>query len=155
MKRAIYSDITADSKPSKEKETMRVTKRENLPPTQLIHLTPDSSCYENQKESKMKKPLKRSVIAQIDDADFGDCTATGYSWILYTDGSVAAVYHSRWQGSRSGARFATGPGYVPVAPDVDADEDNDHEARPTSAVQGLDPECDDGWRQTRRGWIVQ
>lgn len=100
-------------------------------------------------------PTSRKILAQYDDADFRDMTATGYRWTLYGDGRVTAEYHSRWQGSRDGARWTTEPGYVDLD-DLDEDDgDNDALALLTSATETTRPAGDPAYRSTRRGHLVR
>ena len=95
------------------------------------------------------------ILATLDTADFNDCVTTGYRFALYSDGHLSATYHTRWQGSRDGARYITDPVYVDVST-IDADDpDRDALAILTSAVQDVQPSDARGWRQVRRGWIVR
>lgn len=96
-----------------------------------------------------------NILATLDTANFADCTKTGYTFTLYSDGHLSAEYHSRWHGSRTGARYITDPGYVDVSAIVDGNPDTDALAKLTSAVQGVSPSEDSAWRQTRRGYIVR
>lgn len=109
----------------------------------------------DQATEEAAKPGPNDVLATIDDANFSDCTSVGYSWTLYGDGRVAAVYNSRWQGSTDGARYVTDAGWVDLD-DMDAD-DPDHNAHAllTLAIDGVDPTDGIGFRCTRRGWVVR
>lgn len=95
------------------------------------------------------------ALATIDTADFRDCVNTGYTFTLYSDGHLSAEYHSRWQGSRDGARYVTNPGHVDVSEIEDGNPDKDAEALLTMAVQHVQPSEDRDWRQTRRGTVVR
>lgn len=113
--------------------------------------------------------LSRKVLAIVDTADFRDCTSTGYRYTLYADGHVAAEYHSRWQGSRDGARYITDSGAVDLSDLDESNPDTDAEALLTSWIgigdDGIveDPvgelRGDRGnsrtWRQTRSGHVVR
>lgn len=102
----------------------------------------------------------RTIIATVDTADFSDCVKTGYRFCLYGDGHVSAEYHSRWQGSRDGARYVTSAGVVDVSSLKD-DVDGDAEAVLTAWIVDEEPAEDVAqggkwakWRQTRRGYVV-
>lgn len=95
------------------------------------------------------------ILATFDTADFSDCVNTGYTFCLYDDGHLSAEYCTSYQGGRNGVRFVTGPGHVDVSKIVEDDIDRDAEAMLTSAVQGVDPSHEAGWRQTRRGHVIR
>ena len=99
--------------------------------------------------------MSRKIIATLDTANFNDCTARGYSWTLYADGRLAAEYHSRWQGTRDGARWTTDADAVDLSGLDPDDPDNDALARLTAAVEDLEPEYDSRFRQTRKGHLVR
>ena len=101
----------------------------------------------------------RKVLATHDTADFGDCVNTGYHFTLYGDGRVAADYHSRWQGSRDGARFTTAVGAVDLAY---LDDWEDATALLAWWVASNTPPQEDiaccgggTWRQIRTGHLVR
>lgn len=94
------------------------------------------------------------IIATIDTADFSDCVNTGWRFTLYSDGHVAAESVSRWQGSRSGERYITNPGFVNLK-NLGEGPDFDAEAKLTEAMQDIDPEEDRSFRQTRIGYIIR
>lgn len=98
--------------------------------------------------------MNNKVLAKLDTNDFRDATKTGYTFTLFGDGRVSAEYHSRWQGSRDGARYTTDVGYVDLSVMDPANPDSDAEALLTMAVQHAQPSEDREWRQTRRGHIV-
>lgn len=56
--------------------------------------------------------LSRKCLAEFCDYDMFDCTKSGHTWKLWADGHVTAEYNSRWQGSRTGKRYSSGPNYV-------------------------------------------
>lgn len=96
------------------------------------------------------------ILATLDTADFRDCIATGYTFNLYSDGHLSAEYHTRWQGSRNGARYITAPGHVEVAEIVEGNPDADALAQLTMAVADIvSPDEESDWRQTRRGYIIR
>lgn len=95
------------------------------------------------------------ILATLDTADFSDCVNSGYTFTLYSDGHLSAEYRTRWQGSRSGARYITNPGHVDVSEIADGNPDTDALAKLTSAVQDVSPSEDSAWRQTRRGYFVR
>lgn len=82
-------------------------------------------------------------------------TSTGYDWTLYEDGHLSCTSRSRWQGDRDNARYVTKPQFVDVRQIDDADPDNDAEATITQLAHSLCPSTDPGFRQTRRGVLVQ
>ena len=103
----------------------------------------------------MNAVTSRKVLATIDDVDFNDMAATGYTWTLYADGRVSAEWHSRWQGSRDGTRYTTNEGYVDVDRINEDDPDYTAESFLTVATMGIHLDFDDDFRLTRRGAIVQ
>lgn len=94
------------------------------------------------------------TLATLTTYDPADCTSTGWQYSLYSDGHVSAESHSRWTGTRTGARYVTGPGHVDLG-NIDANPDTDALARLTMAVQHVHPPEDRDWRQTRRGFLVR
>ena len=102
-----------------------------------------------------KQIKNMKILATLDTADFNDCVNTGYRFNLYSDGHLAATYRTRWQGSCDCPRYITDPAYVDVSTIDASDDDHDALALLTSAVQGVQPSDDAGWRQVRRGWIVR
>lgn len=86
--------------------------------------------------------------ATIRTYDTNDCTATGYRFDLYPNGRISATSRSRWQGSRTGERYITAPGYVDetILPGANG------EAILKDATRYSDPTQ---WRQVKRGWIVR
>lgn len=103
----------------------------------------------------MQEFMSRKKLATIVEYEPNDITTTGYEYTLYADGHVAAQFRSRWQGSRSGTRYVTKPGFVDVN-DIDHDDpDNDAEANLTMLAQSLDPTEDEEWHMTRRGYVIQ
>lgn len=104
---------------------------------------------------KSNQNMNNKVLAKLDTNNFRDAVNTGYTFTLYADGRVSALYHSRWQGSRDGARYTTDPGYVDLSSLDESDPDSDAEALLTMAVQHVQPSEDREWRQTRRGHIVK
>lgn len=113
--------------------------------------------------------LSRKAIAELSTRNPQDCTSTGYDFTLYADGHVSAVYRSRWQGSRDGARYITDAGAVDLSDWDEADPDSDAEAL-LAGWLGIGPdgiiedpiEEERGergnqrtWRRTRAGVLVQ
>lgn len=92
----------------------------------------------------------RKILATLPTYDRYECTSAGYELTLYADGRVAAESHSRWQGSTTGARWTTEPGYV--------DDLADPAAQLVAIAQMIDIgeiEIWRQWRQTRRGVTVR
>ena len=102
------------------------------------------------------KPHPHTAIATVDDANFDDCTKTGYRWQLYGDGHVVATYNSRWQGSTDGARYVTEAGWVDLSELDESDPDKNAEALLTLAIADIDPSDPiSDFRCTRRGTVVR
>ncbi|MDE2105880.1 MAG: hypothetical protein KGL39_52140 [Patescibacteria group bacterium] len=114
-----------------------------------------TSAGEAPRPDSPKQTKQMKIIATLDTADFRDCVNTGYTFVLYSDGHLSAEYHSRWQGSRDGARYVTRPGEVDLSKLDPADPDRDAEACLTAAVQDVHPSEDAHWHQVRRGRLVQ
>jgi hypothetical protein len=104
--------------------------------------------------------LSRKILARISDFDANRIDLTGHTWTLYSDGHLSAEYHSRWQGSHTGARYVTDAGYLDVDAINPMDPDTDAEAALTAEVEqivkdGIDISESGAWRQTRRGVVVR
>lgn len=91
------------------------------------------------------------TLATLTTYDPADCTSTGWLYSLYSDGHLSAESHSRWTGTRTGARYVTAPGHVDVG---NIDDDTDALALLTAAVQHTYPPEDRDWKQVRRGILV-
>ena len=89
--------------------------------------------------------------------DPDDCASVGWDLTLYADGRIAAEHRDRWSGSTSGERWTTGPGRIdyrePEDPETTAD-DQAHVEMLAELERFLDRN-DCGWRQTRKGYVVQ
>lgn len=121
----------------------------------LRHLIRESDSIQKSVEQMKVTRSSRKALVFVNMFDPRDMCSTGYTFTLYEDGHVSAEYRSRWQGSRNGARFVTGPGFVDLR-DLDSDDiDNDAEARLTEAIRHARPDEDSEWRQTRRGHVVR
>ena len=107
-----------------------------------------------------KTDLSRKILAQIRDFDPGGIITTGYIWTLYGDGHMSAEFRSRWQGTRTGARYVTAAGYVdltaidPKAPDADAKAIlTDYAGMLRDGQYDLD--ALHAWRQTASGTVIR
>lgn len=109
--------------------------------------------------------LSTRSIATHDTDNFGDCVNTGYRLALYTDGHVAADRVTRWQGSTSGARYITAPGYIDIAAEIGEGKTfADAAAALMWAGRQIEeaaseyygkPEESRAWRKVRSGYIVR
>jgi len=100
--------------------------------------------------------LSTIQITSTQTYDPDDCTTAGWEVTLYSDGHLSAESWSCWQGSTSGERWVTDPGRVdyrePEDPETTAD-DQAHVEMIASLEHFIDDAC--GWRQTRKGYVVQ
>lgn len=100
--------------------------------------------------------MNNHILATLADYDSRNIANTGWEYTLYADGRVAAEYCSRWQGSRTGQRYITEPGYIDVSKLSTNDPDNDAEAALAAlADEGIDFAEDPAWRCTRRGIVIR
>ena len=117
-------------------------------------------------ETSERRPrLSTHRITSIQTYDPTDCTSVGWDVTLYSDGHLAAQSRSRWQGSTSGERWITAPGRVhyrePDDPETTADDQAHIEM--LREVEQFVSEWDiysygwtiQGWRASRRGYVVQ
>jgi len=95
------------------------------------------------------------TLATLTTYDPADCTSTGWRYSLYSDGHVSAESHSRWTGTRTGARYVTAPGHVDVSELEEGNPDKDAKALLAMAVQHVHPSEDRDWKQIRRGTLVR
>jgi len=100
-----------------------------------------------------------------------DCATVGWDVTLYSDGHLAAQRRDCWQGSTSGERWVTDPGRVdyrePDDPETTADDQAHVEM--VKDLKCFEREWGDyqsrgytsygwtiqGWRATRKGYVVQ
>ena len=94
--------------------------------------------------------MNNKVLASYETSNRRDAVNTGYTYTLYADGRVAATSFSRWQGTLTGTRYVTSPGYLDVT--IPAGYVADHDTTLRMAVRSVDPTV---WRQVRRGVVVR
>ena len=106
--------------------------------------------------------LSTRRLTSICTYDPSDCTASGWEITLYSDGHLAAEFSTRWQGETSGERFVTAPGRMTTNPS----DEQAHVAmlaeaeRLDTALNRISWDTDNrrsiqGWRPTRRGYVVR
>ena len=121
--------------------------------------------------SERQPRLSTRRITSTQTYDPTDCTTVGWDVTLYSDGHLAAESWSCWQGSTSGERWITAAGRVdyrePSDPETTADDQAHVEMlaeveRFTDCRDGGQRGrvvgagwTEDGWRLTRRGYVVQ